>query len=71
MNLDRELLRKGAHLRATLSIKTPDALQIAAAQLKNCTTFVTNDRRLPKISGLQVLQLSDYTELTCNTTIKN
>lgn len=60
LSLDRDLLRQGANLRATLHIKTPDALQIAAAQKENCSTFLTNDRRLPKISGLKVLQLSDY-----------
>lgn len=58
--LDRDLLRQAAILRATLSIKTPDALQIAAALRENCRTFVTNDRRLPKIPNLQILQLSDY-----------
>lgn len=60
LELDRKLLRKASELRATLSIKTPDALQIAAAIQEKCTAFVTNDRRLPKISDLKVLQLSDY-----------
>lgn len=62
LNLDRNLLRIGADIRAKSGIKTPDALQIAAAQLYNCSAFVTNDRRLPKISGLQILQLSDYSK---------
>ncbi len=60
LELDRELLRKASELRATLNIKTPDALQIAAALQEKCTSFVTNDRRLPKITDLKVLQLSDY-----------
>ena len=60
VNLDSDLLRKGAYLRASLQIKTPDALQIAAALQENCRVFVTNDRRLPHIAGLQILQLSDY-----------
>lgn len=60
VNLDRNLLRQAAHLRANLGIKTPDALQIACAKQEKCTAFVTNDRRLPKISGLKILQLSDY-----------
>lgn len=59
-DLDREILRKAAYLRATLGIKTPDALQIAAAQLAGCSAFVTNDRRLPHIEGLNILQLSAY-----------
>ena len=59
-NLSHELLRRAAVLRATFQIKTPDALQIAAAQQERCRIFVTNDRRLPKIPGLKILQLSDY-----------
>jgi len=60
LDLDRNLLCKASALRADLNIKTPDALQIAAAKQEKCTAFVTNDRRLPKIAGLAVLQLSDY-----------
>jgi predicted nucleic acid-binding protein len=45
---------------ANLGIKTPDALQIAAAQLAECSAFITNDRRLPHIDGLYIFQLSDY-----------
>lgn len=60
LELDQYLLYQGAVIRAQLSIKTPDALQIAAAQSMNCKTFITNDRRLPKIPGLKVLQLSDF-----------
>ncbi|MBS0655069.1 MAG: PIN domain-containing protein [Verrucomicrobia bacterium] len=63
LELDRHLLRKASELRATLHIKTPDALQIAAALQEGCTAFVTNDRRLPKISNLNILQLSDYSTI--------
>jgi predicted nucleic acid-binding protein len=58
--LDCELLRQGAFLRANFGIKTPDALQIAASKRGKCSAFITNDRRLPKIEGLPILQLSDY-----------
>jgi predicted nucleic acid-binding protein len=58
--LDRELLRQGAYLRANFGIKTPDALQIAAAQKGGCSVFITNDLRLPKIEGITIVQLSDY-----------
>lgn len=60
LDLDRPLLRAAAHLRATLPIKTPDALQVTAALLTGSTAYVTNDRRLPRIPGLPVLQLADY-----------
>lgn len=62
LNLDRDLLRQGAYIRANFRVKTPDALQIAAAQLENCKVFVTNDRDLPKIPDLQILHLSAYVQ---------
>lgn len=58
--LDRELLRQGVYLRARFGLKTPDALQIAAAQRGGCSTFITNDRRLPDIEKLKIVQLSSY-----------
>lgn len=60
LDLNGQLLRQAAHLRAMLNIKTPDALQLAAALLSNCTTFITNDRRFPKIPEIRILQISDY-----------
>lgn len=59
-DIDRRLTRYAAQLRATLRLKTPDALQLAAAFGTSCTAFVTNDRALPSFETLKVLQLSDY-----------
>lgn len=56
----RDLLRAAAQLRAATGVRTPDALQLASALAAGCRTFVTNDRRLPAIPGLRVLQLSSY-----------
>jgi predicted nucleic acid-binding protein len=60
MDLTREQLLAAAQLRAVTGVKTPDALQLVAALGAGCATFVTNDRRLPAIPGLRVLQLSSY-----------
>jgi len=60
VDLDRPLLRSAAQLRATTHIRTPDALQLAAALRARCTAYLTNDRRLPSLPGLRVLQLGDY-----------
>ena len=57
--LEPPLLRAAARLRATHGIRTPHALQLAAALARRCGCLVTNDRRLPSIPGLEVLQLSD------------
>jgi len=60
IDLHRPLLRAAAQLRATVRVKTPDALQLTAALGANCATYLTNDRDLPSIPGLRILQLRDY-----------
>jgi predicted nucleic acid-binding protein len=60
VDLTRDQLRAAAALRATVRIRTADALQVTAALTFGCKALVTNDRRLPVIPGLRVLQLSDY-----------
>ena len=60
VELTREQLLAAAQLRAASGVKTPDALQLAAALGTGCTRFVTNDRRLPQVPGLRVIQLSSY-----------
>ena len=60
IDLTRDQLRRAARLRALTGVRTPDALQLAAAQDAGCTTFVTNDHRLPSVSGLCIVQLAPY-----------
>jgi predicted nucleic acid-binding protein len=59
IEVDRVQIRTAARLRALYGVRTPDALQLAAALTTGCSVMVTNDRRLPSISGLRVVQLSD------------
>lgn len=58
--ISRDHLRAAAQLRAATGVKTPDALQLVAALAAGCATFLTNDRELPAIRGLRILQLSSY-----------
>lgn len=58
--LDVPLLRTAAELRTRVAIKTPDALQLAAALHTSCVAFLTDDRRLPEIPGLAIYQLSSF-----------
>lgn len=60
--IDQGLLRAAAHVRAAARLKTPDALQVAAVLSMGCTVFLTNDHRIPEISGLRILQVEDYSE---------
>ena len=58
VELSHDQLRAAAQLRAATSVKTPDALQLVAAISAGCATFLTNDRRLPPVPGLRVLELA-------------
>jgi predicted nucleic acid-binding protein len=60
MDIDRSLLRAGAQIRALTGMRTPDALQVAASLRARSSAYLTNDRRLPRVAGLPVLQLRDY-----------
>jgi len=60
VDIDAGQLRSAAQLRALHGLRTPDALQVSAALAARCPVFVTNDRRIPQIPGLRVLQLRDY-----------
>lgn len=60
-DLTRPLLRAAARLRATTGLKTPDALQVAAALSAGSTALVTNDDRWPEeVAGLRIVQLDRY-----------
>lgn len=59
VEIDHSQLRIAAELRARHGVRTPDALQLAAAIATGCTRFVTNDRRIPAVPGLDVVQLRD------------
>ncbi len=59
VDIDRQQLRAAAQLRAVHGIRTPDALQLAAGLATRATAMITNDRRLPGIPGLEILQLGE------------
>ena len=60
IDLTRGQLRRAAQLRAATGIRTPDALQLAAALEAGCVAFVTNDRRLPATAGLRIVQIGSF-----------
>ncbi len=57
--IDEPTAEKAAHLRATHNLRTPDAIQIAAALQAGCQAFLTNDRGLLRVSELSVLVLDE------------
>jgi predicted nucleic acid-binding protein len=63
VDIDRTQLRAAAQLRALHpGLRTPDAIQISAALSGGCSTLLTNDRELPAVLGLRILQLGDFTK---------
>lgn len=59
-NIDAALARRAIQLRAQHGIRVPDALQVGAALEHGATLFITNDRRLKKVTELPALILDDY-----------
>jgi predicted nucleic acid-binding protein len=61
--VDTNVSRIAAELRADHMLRTPDALQIAACISQGATVFITNDRRLRKVTALDVVILDDVLDL--------
>jgi predicted nucleic acid-binding protein len=62
--LDRALLRTAARIRARDGLRTPDAIQAAAALVARCTSLLTNDRDYRSLDRPRVLQLDAYRDGT-------
>ena len=59
IRINEQIAEQAADLRARYVIRTPDALQIAAALSVGCQAYVTNDKRLHAIAGLKILLLDE------------
>ncbi|MDJ0621260.1 MAG: PIN domain-containing protein [Calothrix sp. MO_192.B10] len=57
--ISQSVLRQSANLRATTSIKTPDAIHAVTALSVSCNQFITNDKGFRNVSGLPVVILSE------------
>ncbi|MGH9764292.1 MAG: type II toxin-antitoxin system VapC family toxin [Blastocatellia bacterium] len=58
LTIDAATAEAAAGLRARFGIRTPDALQIAAAIQAGCEAFLTNDSALERVSDIRILLLS-------------
>ncbi|HEY0546908.1 MAG TPA: PIN domain-containing protein [Pyrinomonadaceae bacterium] len=56
--INATIAEMAADLRARYNLRTPDALQIAAALSAGCAAFLTNDLALQRVKELRVLALS-------------
>jgi predicted nucleic acid-binding protein len=61
VDIDRDVARVAAQLRARFDIRSPDALQLASSLVMGAHGFLTNDRRLSGLASLtEILVLDDY-----------
>ena len=61
VDIGRMELRTAAQLRAVHpALRTPDAILMATALSSGCRKLVTNDRRLPSVPGLDVVDLAAF-----------
>jgi predicted nucleic acid-binding protein len=58
--IDYKVLVKAAKLRAVYGIKTPDAIFVATGIEEGAKIFVTNDKRLKNIEGIEFIILDDF-----------
>lgn len=57
--IDEATANQAAVLRARYKLRTPDALQLAAAISCGCQAFITNDRALDRVQELKVLLVEE------------
>jgi len=58
-DINIEIAKETAKIRADHSVKTPDAIQLATAKYDFADYFLTNDLRLKSFKDLNVITLSD------------
>ena len=63
VDIDRNVARTAAQLRAKYNVAPPDALQVAASLSFGAKAFLTNDKRLSRLQEfIDVLVLDDFIE---------
>ncbi|NJC97899.1 MAG: PIN domain nuclease [Anaerolineales bacterium] len=63
VDVDRNIARAAAQLRAKYKVSPPDALQVAASISYGANAFLTNDKRLSKLEEVvDIIVMDDYLE---------
>jgi predicted nucleic acid-binding protein len=64
VDLDRDVIRQAARLRAEYRLRPPDALQVSACMVNGAEVFITNDRQIERMKKiLNVIILDDLTQV--------
>jgi predicted nucleic acid-binding protein len=59
VSIDATIAERASSLRASYLLRTPDALQVAAALHVGCQAFLTNDLTLKRVTDLKVIVLAE------------
>ncbi len=59
VDVDRHVAVRAADLRAGYGLRTPDAMQIAAALRHGATGFISNDETVKRVRDMEVLLLDE------------
>ncbi len=55
--IDQSIAEVASDLRATYTLRTPDALHLATAIVAGAEAFVSEDRRLPQLPAMRVISI--------------
>jgi predicted nucleic acid-binding protein len=61
--IDVAIAEMAAEVRARYNLRTPDALQVAAASALQCEAMLTNDSSLKRVTELKIILLDDLVAL--------
>jgi len=59
VDITTPVAERAADLRARYRLRTPDALQLAAALAHGCQAFLTNDRDLVRVAELRMIVIDE------------
>ena len=58
-DIDRNVARESAKLRAKYRIRIPDAIQLASGLINGAKAFITNDENLKRIKEIKIIVLNE------------
>ncbi len=59
VEIDHDIAKLSAKLRAKYNLRTPDSLQIASSIYSDSDYFITNDKRLKIVKDIKILLIED------------
>ncbi|MHC5936420.1 type II toxin-antitoxin system VapC family toxin [Nostoc sp.] len=59
VEINANIAREAARIRVRYNLQLPDALQVAAAIIAGCETFLTNDTALKRVMELRILVVGE------------